>query len=482
MSSTKKVISNSIWLISQQLLLNVISITVIGYIARKLGQNNYGIFMFVFSFTAMFVPMVNMGLGSVMTRAIAQNKSDVVNIVGKIFTLKILLASVAFITLIIVINLLHYSPSTKIIVYIVGTTLFLSGMTSTLTSALQGFEKMHYVAMAQFISGIMITVLSVVVLFYGYGLRMLVLVSCFGQLVWLLMIMFYYKKEFGKLKLLQDKDLWKSYLRKGKHFVVPSIVSMIGAKIGIVMISAMAGDKSAGIFGAANTLVEKLVVIPDGITTAIFPAMAVAFQQSRDDAVILYKNFYTYLFLLALPICIGTTLLAKPIILLIFGQMYLASVHVLQILIWWLFFMFLNMLLSSALSAIHEEKKSAIVTYISIASYILVGVLLISHFKEVGIAVAYVISGFLTYVLLSHHLKKKLNITSSIKIGVFKCVAANVTMAMAVYFTKSKFLVIPILTGVIVYAVMVYMLGLVSNQEILKLWSMVSKRNTENRV
>ena len=59
MDHTHKIIKNSIWLIVQPLILNFISLFIIGYIARKLGQSDYGKFIFAFGFVSIFLPLTN---------------------------------------------------------------------------------------------------------------------------------------------------------------------------------------------------------------------------------------------------------------------------------------------------------------------------------------------------------------------------------------------------------------------------------------
>ena len=97
-------------------------------------------------------------------------------------------------------------------------------------------------------------------------------------------------------------------------------------------------------YGAANNLVERLMIIPDGICTAIFPTMAAVYQSSKEEANHLFQNYFLYLLLLALPLAIGVSILAKPIVNLIYGAEYQATALILQIMIWALFLIFLTTL------------------------------------------------------------------------------------------------------------------------------------------
>ena len=111
-----KILRNSILLISEQLFLNIISIFAVGYIARSLGQVNYGKFIFSFSFIALFSPLTNLGVSSVITREITERLHDVRLILGKMLIFKFITSFCAFGLLFLVISIMNYPADTKLIV------------------------------------------------------------------------------------------------------------------------------------------------------------------------------------------------------------------------------------------------------------------------------------------------------------------------------------------------------------------------------
>ena len=88
MIHTGRIIKNSFLLVSQQLMLNIVSIFSIGYVARYLGQLDYGKFVFAFSFINLFLPFTNFGIGAVITREMTENINDVDSIFGKIIVFR----------------------------------------------------------------------------------------------------------------------------------------------------------------------------------------------------------------------------------------------------------------------------------------------------------------------------------------------------------------------------------------------------------
>lgn len=476
MNSTQKVVQNSIWLIIQPLILNVISIFVIGYIARTLGQADYGKFLFAFTFVAMFGSITSMGLRTITVREIAEDKSKVSVFLGNILTLRFFLALIAVVAIFFVVNLMHYPQITKIIVYIISLTVVFNTVSGTFMDTFQAYETMEYVVYTQFVSGIVLTALSVIVLYIGYRLIGLTLVYCFGSFLALIISALYLFRRITTPKIKIDFSFWKKSLYKGAPFFYPSLVASVGAKIGIIFLSKMSGDISVGIFGAANNLVEKLVIIPDGICTAIFPTMAALYQSSKDEAAILFQRFFLYLFLITLPIAVGTTILAKPIITLIYGIEYQAAILILQILVWWLFLTFLTMLQGYALGAIHQEKKAAIVPFIVTPCYIVINLLLIPHFKEIGAAISSVITGILSFAILSIFIRKHLISNLLENKLIIKVLIANTIMGVFVFLFRKYNVFLSISLGAMIYSFVILFFQIISVNDLVKLLNTFAKK------
>ena len=476
MTSTGKVVKNSIWLIIQPLVLNVISLFVIGYIARSLGQVDYGKFTFAFAFISLFMPVINMGLGSLGTREIAEKRGASADFFWKLFVLRVFLASVAIAAVVLTVHILGYPADTRLVVYIAGSTLLFYSVTITFHSAFQGFEMMQYIAYINFISGCILTLLSVVVLFAGYRLIGLSLVYAFGSFLAMIMAIYYIKKIFPTPQYKIDLIFWKNSLTQGFPFFLPGFFGMVSLKIGTILLSKLSGDAAVGVFGAANSLIEKLLIIPDGVCTALFPTLAILYQQSRSEAGELFKRFHVYLFLMGLPMAVGTTLLAKPIITLIYGSGYQASITVLQILIWWLFLLFFNSLMGWSLGAVHQEKKVARVSLISAGLYIVFNLLLIPYFGPIGAAAASVVSVIITVILLYRLIHQHI-VSGVYKNSVYlKIVGANIVMGGILMLLRQFNVILSIIAGIVVYAITVVWWKILSQDDLAAFYKEIIKR------
>jgi O-antigen/teichoic acid export membrane protein len=96
--------------------------------------------------------------------------------------------------------------------------------------------------------------------------------------------------------------------------------------------------------------------------------------------------------ILIIPIAVGTTLLAEPIISFFYKDQFLPSISALQILVWSEVFVFIGVVNNHILIASNKQKIDFIFTSNSAVINVLLNLLLIPKYSFVGAAVATVIS------------------------------------------------------------------------------------------
>lgn len=477
MSSTRKIIKNSIWLILQPLILNIISIFVTGYIARTLGKSNYGIFVFALSFVTMAFPFTSIGLRALTIRTISKNKDKIHEILSKMLSLRILLSSICILLVFIIINIMNYPSQTKNIVYIFSLIIIFRAISTTFQDVFHAFEKMKYVAYSQFVSGLILTTLSVIVLIIGYRLVAISWVYTFGSLITLIISWYFIISNFGFPKLKIDYSFWKSNLIQGIPFFFPLLVALVGSKIGIIFLSVFSGNISVGIYGAASIFIERLSIVPDGIGSAIFPRFSILYKESFDEAVKIFKKFYLYMILLSMPMALGISILSKNIIYLIYGSKYDSSILILQILAWLFFIKSLVVFQNFTMQALHKEKKTAKISIYSTILFIILNLLLIPKFDTLGAAIAAIISSLISLILLSNSIKTFFTKTLIHFKTLFKVIVVNCVMGIFVYYFKDN-LVLSVLSGIIIYSILILALKIISINEIRSFINLTLKRKT----
>lgn len=466
MNPARSVMQNSLWMGVQPVVLNIISLFVIGYIADALGNEDYGRFIFAFSIVGLLEAFSSLGLRAVVVRDIAANRENVASLIGKFLPFRAVLSCFAYFLLMMLANVMGYPTKTKTVVYIAGATLFFNAIATTFFDLFQAFEKMKYVAYARFISGAVLTALSVVVVYMGYGIFGLTIVYLLGSvLLFFFAMVYYYRNAFPPIIFSLSLPFWRESLKKGMPFFMIAFLGVLNDKIGIVFLSKMGGESSVGLYGAAIGLVSKLHVIPDSICSSIFPIISMLYSRSNEEVRNLFWKFFKYLSLIALPIAVGTTYLSGSIINLVYGEKYAASSVTLAILAWTLPVAFLDYLHGWALAAIHLQDKVLKVVSIGVIVNIFLNLLLVPFIQEVGVAFALLGSGLVT-ALLTFRLAYKHFSIGFYSGTLFKIIGANLILGLSVVLLKDFNLFVAIIIPGFFYFVCLILLGVVTVEDL----------------
>jgi len=154
------------------------------------------------------------------------------------------------------------------------------------------------------------------------------------------------------------------------------------------MLREMKGALVVGWYAASYQIIQALMVIPAIAMAVLFPLLSRYYKYSQPSLVLAYKKSFQYMLYLALPIAVGTTLLADKIIILLYPGLegYSNSIVALKILIWALALIFVNTVMANVINSINEVKYSSFV--IGINAVINVGLNLI-FIPEWGLNLSY---------------------------------------------------------------------------------------------
>jgi len=473
-----RVVKNSIWLIAQPLLMNAISLFAVAYIARGLPKDDYGRFIYALSFITMFMPLTNLGLRLLTVRDIATSRTrpDLSEYIGRMLMLRFSLAVIGAALAIGVVSFLQKSPDTRHVVYLATCIILLQGLTTTVTDVFQAFETMRHVAQVQFVSGFVLTVLSVAAIFFGYGLIGLMASYVIGNFIGAVLSLYYLRAKYATPRLSIDFRFWKESLVKAAPFFFPTLISQTGRQLGVVILGNTAGAAAVGTYGAASTLMDKLNIIPDGVCTALFPTLAATFKTSQEEAAALYRRFFGYFLILALPIAVGTAVLARPIILLLYGARYQSSPIILALLVWALFISFFTQLQSWTSGAIHQERKVFFVPIASTVCYLIAVAALVPRHAELGLAIATVVPWAVMFILFGSIIRRHLVARQIEPLLVFKVLVAAGVMGAATFAVRNLPIFVSIPVGAVTYAAMVLGLRIVSPKELSALRALIRKK------
>ena len=120
MNTIKTIAKNTGVLAISQVITSILGFFLLIYIARYLGEVEYGKYCFAVSFTALFIIFADLGISNLIIRELARNKGLTSEYLTNVSIIKLLLSFVAFCFIALTINLMDYPEDTIYVVYLFG--------------------------------------------------------------------------------------------------------------------------------------------------------------------------------------------------------------------------------------------------------------------------------------------------------------------------------------------------------------------------
>ncbi|MCM1986712.1 flippase [Methanococcoides seepicolus] len=466
MSTVDKVAKNTGVLLVGNLLFRLISLVVVIYLAKYLGVDEFGKYNFVFAYIAFFGIVIDFGLSEILVREMSRDTESMAKMLGNAYIIKIILSVFSILLSISLISLMDYPVDTTTYVYLISFTLLFISFSDNCRSVYQTTLKMEYDIIAKLISKIVSASLIFFIIAMHGTLYQLMLVFLFSEVLKAL-LNYFFVKRFVRVKFEIDLTLWKHLFKEALPIAFSSVFLIIYHRIDVLMLSIMIGDNAVGLYSAAYKLCEPLGLVPYAIVISLFPVMSRAFTSSKDTLIKYYEMGFKFLVILMLPITVGTALIADRIILLIYDQSFAGSIVALEILIWSVFLVSVNLSLTSLLTSINKQGLNTLSMGVCVVANILLNYLVIPKYSYYGASITTVVTELILLFMSLYFVSTNLVTPGIFRIFV-KPMLACLLMAMPVYYLNnfvSINLFLIVISGALTYGVALVVLRIFSSEE-----------------
>jgi len=396
MNTAQRIIKNTASLLFLGIISQLIGFAAVIYLARVLGPGGFGKINFAIAIITYFTLIANMGLPLLGTREIAREKDKIKDYIGNILILRLCLALLGFCLLLLLAFFLNKPLEIKYLIIFYGFGFIPSAL--LLDWAFQGVEKMEYIGLGNILATAIYVVL---VLSFVKSPEQILLIPCFqvaGSLLAAAILFSIFAKNFGKPVFKIDLVFWKSLIRQSLPIGFSLIMAQIFYNIDTVMLGFMRSDEEVGYYNAAYKIIMLFIFVIGVYHDAIFPVISNYYKTSLDSLRKLLSVTQELMVAVAVPLAVGGTILARPIINLLYGTDYNNGIIAFQILIWAVVIIYINTAYSRGLLACKKENWFLAGTIIPAVVNVVANFILIPPLGLKGAAISTVIaeaSGFL---------------------------------------------------------------------------------------
>jgi O-antigen/teichoic acid export membrane protein len=471
----KRIVKNTISLLSAMVVRKFLGVIAIAYLARMLGPSDFGILNFAFAIISYFMLVTVMGLDTLGIREIARNRDKTENCVGNILVLRFCLGLLAFGLLFLFVSIVDKPAQVEYLILLYGLSLIPYIM--LLEWVFQGVEKMEYIFVSSTIQTIVYVGLIFLFVISPGQLLYVPLILVFANICEAGFLIFIFTKQIGKLRPRFHFPTWTVFIRQALPIGISGFMIAIIYNADMVMLGFMRTNEEVGYYSAAYKIIWFIMGVFVAYFNSIFPVTAHYYKQSLEAL----KNFIEYssklVITIALPLAVGGTMLAKPIMNLIYGGKYDDGVIAFQILLWVLVVLCLNSIYARGLWACDRQKRYMAITAVQATSNIALNLLLIPLFGIVGACIATISAEIIGFYPYYREFNKIVRVTILGYVG--KPLIASILMGISIWsmlngFDLNLLLLIPV--GALLYTSFLYVLGGITSEEVRLVQGIVLKR------
>lgn len=323
---------NAWWLFTGAAGRSLLGFLVSVYLARMLGPAQFGQVGFALAALAYFVLFTDGGLQALGTREVAAGRDGIGLLAGRVLMLRGALTALSLLVISLGAGLFTPSADTARLLVVFG--IALVPMAANLAWVFRGTERMRMVGLSELLQvGSYLALLLLLV--RGPDQLFLVPVAFIaGHLLSALLLWVGQLRNWGPPRFTAPASGHLSMLGAALPLVLTLFLHQIHFNFDTLMLGFLRGDEEVGFYNATYRIIFAVIALNTVLMEAIFPTFSRLFRQGTTALRGLMRKSVTISLALALPLGVGGTILARPLVLALFGPEYEASAPALQLLVW----------------------------------------------------------------------------------------------------------------------------------------------------
>jgi len=360
-------------------------------VARVLGPEDFGRFSFAWSIIQVMLIGGSLGLNNTALRRISAEPGRSFELSQTFLWLRTVLALAQFGIILAIAYLLRENPETGLMLVIFGIGFTLHSICLSMNIVFQAHGKLYLASINAFVVFGGHAIIGLVILLLGGQLVAISTAYLIASFIGFVLNLRLFSKEIHRFRIRCRAD-WRALVRQSVPVGLGTLFHSVTSRTAIALLLILAGPLETGLYSAASRIPLVLRNIPSAFLAAVIPVMA-AHQEKSEAVQKLFRKSFAIMMALAVPLTVGFYLLARPLILLLFGEQYEASVANLQILSWAIPPMFAGMVFGHVvLSQDHLVKKVPWVTGTAFVVILLSCLILIPRYGDEGAAYSVLIT------------------------------------------------------------------------------------------
>lgn len=335
-----KVTRNAGWIVAGRVYHMLLAFIVGLLTARYLGPSNFGLINYAATYTSFFASFCTLGINSVIVKNFVDHPDEEGETIGSAILLRTF-SSILSVVMMMCITLIadRGETTTHIVVFLCGIGVVFQVM-DTINYWFQSRLQSKYATAATVISYTVVSVYKIWLLATGKSVEWFAISTSIDYLVVAIFLLIMYRKHNGP-QFRYSKRKAKELFASSYHFILAGLMVSIYGSTDKFMLKQMLDEAEVGYYSTAASLCNTWVFLLTAIIDSLYPVILQSFDNKK-----LFerknKQLYAIVFYVSVVVSCGLSLLASPIIDILYGSAYAPAAAPLRIITWYTAFSYLG--------------------------------------------------------------------------------------------------------------------------------------------
>lgn len=388
-------IKNAAWIIGCKVVQSLLSLMITVFSVRYLGPSNYGLINYAASIVSFMVPVMQLGFRSTLVQEYIDARQKEGQIFGTAITLNIIASFASMIGISSFVTIANRGESETMIVCVLYSVSLIFQATEMIQYWFQAKLLSKYTSVTMLIAYCVVSAYKIFLLINEKNIYWFALAYSIDYFVIsIILFVIYYK--LGGAPLRFSWELAKRMLEKSRHYILSGLMVTVFQQTDRIMLKLMVGNEITAYYSAAVSCAGMVGFVYQAIIDSMRPLIFDGKKRSEELFNRNMSRLYSLIIYMGLAQSLVLTLLAKPIVLILYGEAYSPSIVILQIITWYSAFSYIGTVRNIWILAEEKQKYLWKINLSGAVLNVIGNFILIPIFGASGAAVASVATQFFT--------------------------------------------------------------------------------------
>ena len=392
-----KVTKNAGWIIAGRIYHMLLAFFVGLLTARYLGPSNFGLINYAATYTTFFASFCTLGINSVIIKNFVEHPDEEGEAIGSAIILRTI-TSILSVVMIVCITLIadRGETTTNIVVFLCSIGVIFQVM-DTLNYWFQAKLKSKYSSLATVVSYTVVSIYKIWLLATEKSVEWFAISGSVDYMVVAIVLLWMYKRHNGPqftCSVRKAKELFLS----SYHFILAGLMVSIYGSTDKFMLKQLLNESEVGFYSTAVSLCNTWVFLLSAIIDSFYPVVLQSFKNKR---LFDRKNKQLYAIVFYVSVCVSSlfSLLASPIICILYGSAYAPAVAPLRIITWYTAFSYLGVARNAWIVSYNKQNYLKYLYIGAAVTNVVLNMMMIPIWRASGAALASLLTQISTILL-----------------------------------------------------------------------------------